>query len=186
MQTDKEKGGPSTKIAAGEAVRVNDENGDHLTKIEPNESVDVALQRLPRRFGTGALEDKNGVALLDSDIITAEKSPYVFIRLEERQEQPEDPHTRFRRLAESAAIVVTETVMKSAVFHFSSQMAIVNTPEQAADLYKRASRIPCSAAEIRLQEKNIAVANIFGGTDTAKSTILEAFESGRPCLLKIH
>lgn len=34
-------------------------------------------------------------------------------------------------------------------------------------------------------EKNISVASIFGETDTAKSIILEAFESGKPRLLKI-
>lgn len=75
--------------------------------------------------------------------------------------------------------------MKSVVFHFSSQMAVVNTAAQAADLYKRASRIPRSATEIMLQENDISVGSIFGGTDTSKSIILEAFEDGKPRLLKI-
>ena len=81
--------------------------------------------------------------------------------------------------------MVTDTVMKSVVFHFSSQMIVVNTPDQAADLYKRASRIPRSATEIMLKENNISVGGIFGGTDTSKSIILEAFEDGKPSLLKI-
>ncbi|KAL3912948.1 MAG: hypothetical protein SGILL_006687 [Bacillariaceae sp.] len=75
--------------------------------------------------------------------------------------------------------------MKSVVFHFASQMAVVNTADQAADLYKRASRIPRSATQIRLKEKNVSIAGIFGGTDTGKSIVLEAFENGKPCLLKI-
>lgn len=81
--------------------------------------------------------------------------------------------------------MVTDTVMKSVVFHFSSQMIVVNTPDQAADLYKRASRIPRSATEIMLQENNISVGGILGGTDTSKSIILEAFEDGEPRILKI-
>lgn len=101
------------------------------------------------------------------------------------RQQEQDQQTRFRRLAESAAINIKDAVMKSVLFHFASQLSVVNTPEQAADLYRRASRIPRSATEIKLQEENISVAEIFGGTDTAKSIILEAFESGRPCLLKI-
>ena len=101
------------------------------------------------------------------------------------KEQAQDHQTRFRLLAESAAINVKDAVMKSVLFHFASQMSVVNTPEQAADLYRRASRIPRSATEIKLREENVSVAEIFVGTDTAKSIILEAFESGRPCLLKI-
>jgi serine/threonine protein kinase len=103
----------------------------------------------------------------------------------QQYQQQEDPQTRFRRLAESAAIVVTDSVMKRVVFHFSSQMTVVNTADQAADLYKRASWIPRSTTEVRLREKNISVANIMGGTDTAKSIVLEAFDGGKPCLLKI-
>jgi serine/threonine protein kinase len=39
--------------------------------------------------------------------------------------------------------------------------------------------------QVALREKNISVGGIFGGSDTAKSIILDAFEDGRPCLLKI-
>ena len=99
--------------------------------------------------------------------------------------RPEDHKTRFRRLAESAAINVTDAVMKSVVFHFASQMTVVTTAQEAADLYKRASRIPGSATEIELQEENISIGEICPGTDTSKSIILEAFEDGNPCLLKL-
>ena len=102
-----------------------------------------------------------------------------------KQTDSEDPQTRFRRLAESAAIMVTDVVMKSVVRHFASEMTVVNTASQAAELYKRASRIPRSVTQIALREQNISVGEIFGGSDTAKSIILDAFEDGKPCLLKI-
>lgn len=62
-QSTKKKQRRLTKIAAGEAVQVNNENGYHLTKMAADETVEVALQRLLVRFGKGALlEDKNGMA----------------------------------------------------------------------------------------------------------------------------
>ena len=110
----------------------------------------------------------------------------LFNKLQEQQHQStEDYKTRFRRLAEEAAINVTDAMMKSILFHFSSQMTVVNTPSDAADLYRRASRIPRSATELCLREKNIAIASIFPGTDTTMSIILEAFEDGSPRLLKV-
>jgi len=102
-----------------------------------------------------------------------------------KQQDSEDPQTRFRRLAESAAIMVTDVVMKSVVRHFSSEMTVVNSASQAADLYRRASLVPRSVTQVKLREKNISVGEIFGGSDTSKSIILDAFEDGRPCLLKI-
>lgn len=125
---------------------------------------------------------------LDSLNISPPHRNVLFNKLQQQQQpqQPmEDYQTRFRRLAERAAINVTDAVMKSVLFHFASQMTVVNTPSEAADLYRRASRIPRSATEIDLREKNIAIADIFPGTDTTKSIILEAFEDGSPCLLKI-
>jgi hypothetical protein len=98
---------------------------------------------------------------------------------------PDDPQTRFRRLAERGSCKVTDVVMKSVLRHFASEMTVVNSADQAYDLYKRASLVPRSATQIVLKEKNISVGRIFGGTDTGKSIILEAFEDGKPCLLKI-
>jgi serine/threonine protein kinase len=100
-------------------------------------------------------------------------------------ELAEDPQTRFRRLAESAACKVTDVVMKSVVRHFAPEMTVVNSASQAYDLYKRASLVPRSATQIVLKVKNISVGEIFGGADNARSIILEAFEDGNPCLLKI-
>ena len=165
------------------SVPVNSEEGKLLAKVKVGDNKLQALQRLGQK--AGILADKDGIGLLDIDFITAEGAPYVFKLLQPQRREQEDPQARFRQLAESAAIMVTEAVMKSIVFHFSSQMAVVNTPDQAADLYKRASRIPRSATEIILREEGISVGNIFGGTDTAKSIILEAFDDGKPCLLKI-
>ena len=97
----------------------------------------------------------------------------------------EDFQARFRRLAEEAAISVTDCVMKSVSFHFASQMMVVNTPDDAAHIYRQASRIPRSATEIALREMNIDVGGICPGTYPSNAIILEAFKDGSPCLLKI-
>lgn len=104
-----------------------------------------------------------------------------------QQYSPEvvDFQARFRQLAEEAAISVTDCVMKSVSFHFASQMMVVNTPDDAADIYRRASHIPRSATEIALREMNIDVGEICPGTDPSKAIILEAFKDDSPCLLKI-
>ena len=78
---------------------MNDEKGEPLTKLVAGETINVALQRL-QRFGTGALEDKNGIALLDTDLITAEEAPYVF--KPRRQPQQETLSATVKREAEEA------------------------------------------------------------------------------------
>ena len=172
----------SISLLAGmsSSVQVNDERGLPLGKVKVGETKLKALERLSH-LGKGGLFDKDDVGLLDDDLINKEGAPYVF----KKSEALDSPKTRFRRLAESAAINVTEPVMKNLVLHFASQMTVVTTAQEAADLYKRASRIPGSATEIELQEENISVGEICAGTDTSKSIILEAFEDGSPCLLKI-
>lgn len=169
------------RITAMSVAQVVDAKGKHVTNMNVGITVSDALGRL--RY-SGFLETKDGIACGDTDIISVESAPYTFKQISQSHEQ-EDPQARFRRLAESAAINVTDVVMKSVIFHFSAQMTVVNTANQAADLYRRASRIPRSATEILLKEKSISVGNIFGGTDTGKSIILEAFENGMPRLLKI-
>lgn len=73
------------------AVQVNDKKGEHLTKIVVGETVHVALQRL-KHFGTGTLENAQGVALLDTELITAEDAPYVFFKkLQQQQQEPTVP-----------------------------------------------------------------------------------------------
>eukprot|EP00978_Attheya_sp_CCMP212_P031532 scaffold119495_cov48-Attheya_sp.AAC.3 len=46
--------------------------------------------------------------------------------------------------------------------HFASNVLLVNTPDQAKDLYYEAAMVPCSATQVVLQEQNgISVAEIF-------------------------
>ena len=63
------------------SVPVIREEGKLLTKIRVGDSKLQALQRLGQK--TGILEDNEGIALLDDDVITAEGAPYVFKRLEQ-------------------------------------------------------------------------------------------------------
>ena len=72
-------------------VQVNDPTGCKITNVKTNETVKQALRRL-RQFGT--LEDKDGIALLDEEIITAEAGPYVFklLIVEPQQQQQQQPN----------------------------------------------------------------------------------------------
>ena len=57
------------------AVQVNNVKGEPLTKVNSGLTVAEVLKRI-RYFGF--LEDKNGLALADDDLITADGAPYVF------------------------------------------------------------------------------------------------------------
>jgi len=100
-------------------------------------------------------------------------------------DQSEHPQARFRRLAESAAINVSEVVMKVVVKYFSSRMLSTNTPDQAADLYLEASKIPRSVTQGELAQQHISIGQLFPDTASSKTVILEAFDGGSPCLLKV-
>ena len=65
-------------------VQVNDENGKSLGKVIVGETVARALERIG---SPGILEDSNGIALLDTDLIKAEGAPYVFKAQQPQQQQ---------------------------------------------------------------------------------------------------
>lgn len=92
---------------------------------------------------------------------------------------------RFRQLVEEAAVNVKEPVMDVLLVHFSGSMQLVETSQQAAMLYSRAAKIPRSVTEVMLRNQNISVGEVFNATETTKSILLEVFEDGKPCLLKI-
>ena len=100
-------------------------------------------------------------------------------------DQSEHPQARFRGLAESAAIDVSEVVMKVVVKYFSSRMLSTNTPDQAADLYLEASKIPRSVTQGELAQQHISIGQLFPDAASSKTVILEAFDGGSPCLLKV-
>jgi hypothetical protein len=97
----------------------------------------------------------------------------------------DDPQTRFRRLPERAAINVTEAVMNKCSIYFC--LPNDGDSEHACSSCRRVpTGVPDPPlAQVALAEKNISVGDIFAGTDTTKSIILEAFEDGNPGLLKI-
>lgn len=71
------------------------------------------------------------------------------------------------------------------VMKFASSVALVDTPEQARDLYFKAELLPRSATQVILREKGIFVADIFRGSDPSKAVLLHAHENGIPRILKV-
>ena len=71
-------------IMSSSGTQVNDANGNRLTLIPSGETVARALERIR---SPGILEDSNGIALLDTDLITAEGAPYVFKAQQPQQQQ---------------------------------------------------------------------------------------------------
>jgi hypothetical protein len=69
--------------------------------------------------------------------------------------------------------------------HFASSAALVDTPEQARNLYFKATLLPRSATRLVLQQKGISVAEVFRGSDLSKSVLLHAHENGAPRIVKI-
>jgi serine/threonine protein kinase len=82
-------------------------------------------------------------------------------------------------------VTATEEVMAVILRHFASSVALVDTPEQASDLYFEAALLPRSATRIVLQQQGISVAEVFRGSDPSKAVLLYAHENGTPRILKI-
>jgi Protein kinase domain len=166
------------------AVQVNDAKG---TNVRAGDTKLRALERLG--VEAGILEDKDGIALVDTEIISAEREPYVFKRLQLQQEQMEQPRQttqdQFRNHFESAGVTATEEVMGMIIKHFASSATLANTPEQARDLYFEAALLLRSATRDVLQQQGITVAGVYRGSDPSKAVLLHACEKGVPRTLKI-
>ena len=91
----------------------------------------------------------------------------------------------FRSLLRECGIDIDEEVMKIIVKHFASRVALVDSAEEAKDLYLEAAMLPRSATKIALQEQDISVAELFRGSDPSKAILLHAHERGDPRILKI-
>ena len=72
------------------SVQVNDKDGEAVAKVRVGDSRAKALNRLIPMHGL--LVDKNGVGLLDDDLITADNAPYTFTPV---SQQPQ-PHGKLR------------------------------------------------------------------------------------------
>jgi hypothetical protein len=68
-----------------QVVQVNDAEGKNLTKVLVGDTKTKALERLGS--GRGRLENKDGVGLLDDEVITAEGGPYVFKETQQQHQQ---------------------------------------------------------------------------------------------------
>jgi Protein kinase domain len=64
-------------------------------------------------------------------------------------------------------------------------MLSTNTPEQAADLYAEASKIPRSVTQIELAQQHISIGQLFPDAASSKTVFLEVLDGGSPCLLKV-
>lgn len=71
-------------------------------------------------------------------------------------------------------------------FEFSSGMPSTNTPDQAADLYREASKIPRSVTQVELAQQHISIGQLFPDAASSKTAILEAFDGGSRCPLKVE
>ena len=91
----------------------------------------------------------------------------------------------FRNLLREYGIDIDEEVMKVIVKHFAASVALVDSAEEAKDLYLEAAMLPRSATRIALQEQDISVAELFRGSDPSKAILLHAHERGEPRILKI-
>jgi hypothetical protein len=96
-----------------------------------------------------------------------------------------DIQARFRELVEENAVRVDDGVMHNVLLHFSGPMHVMNTAQQALELYKRAAKIPRTATTIALKDKNISVGRLDNEADICKSILMDILQDGRPCLLKI-
>lgn len=110
----------------------------------------------------------------------------------EQQQQPPQPsgsvnyQDRFRGLLSRAGIsTIEEPLMNIVLKHFSSNLLVVNTPDQARNLYYEAALLPRSATQIALKEKGVSVADVFRGSEPSKAVLLHANERGNPRILKI-
>ena len=102
------------------------------------------------------------------------------------QQDGGDSQTQFRDLLKRAGISpVNEVLMNVVLKHFAANALMVNTPDQAKDLYYEASMLPRSATQIVLQKHGISVADVFRGSDPSKAVLLHAHERGNPRILKI-
>lgn len=86
------------------SVSVNSEEGKLLVKVKIGDTKLQALQRLGQN--AGILADKDGVGLLDNDLITAEGAPYVL------KQQQQQPHLSLAAAADSSSpkIIANETL----------------------------------------------------------------------------
>lgn len=75
--------------------------------------------------------------------------------------------------------------MRVILKHFASSVALVDSPQQARDLYYEAALLPRSATKLVLEESGISVAEVFSGSDPSKAVLLHAHEHGAPRILKI-
>lgn len=110
--------------------------------------------------------------------------------LKHRLSQKEPPsqwttQAQFRQLLQERHVTPSEGVMAVIVKHFASTAALVDSPEQACDLYFEAALLPRSATESVLQEKGISVAGIFRGSDPSRAVLLQAHENGVPRIIKV-
>lgn len=93
--------------------------------------------------------------------------------------------TQFRKHLETSGVAASEEVMRIILRNFASSAALIDTPEQARDLYFEAALLPRSATRIVLQQQGISVAEVFRGSDPSKAVLLHAHRNGAPHILKI-
>jgi hypothetical protein len=75
--------------------------------------------------------------------------------------------------------------MKVVIKHFASSVHLVDSAEQAKEIYFEAAMLPRSATKIALEQQDISVADLFRGSDPSKAILLQAHEHGEPRFLKI-
>jgi hypothetical protein len=91
---------------------------------------------------------------------------------------------QFRQLLQKCNVTPSESVMAVILKQFASSAALVDSPEQACDLYYETALLPRSATKIVLGKKGISVADVFRGSDPSKAVLLHAHD-GAPRFLKI-
>jgi len=91
---------------------------------------------------------------------------------------------QFRNLLAKCDVKPSEAVMMVLMKNYASSVSLVDTPEQARNLYSEATLLPRSATQIVLQNKGVSVADIFRPSDASKAVLLHAYENGSPRILK--
>ena len=147
----------------------------------------TTIEDLFRVIGDGTLR-KDGVLKANPRVLLT-PGEYVFVPSKE----PAPPHrhpgdsalAKFRNLLQQCNVMPSEAVIMVLVKQFASSVGLVDTPEQARDLYFEAALLPRSATRVVLGEKGISVADIFRGSDPSKAILLHAHENGAPRILKV-
>jgi serine/threonine protein kinase len=162
-------------MAPTKRIVVKDVGG---VKLSSNEG----LQKLLENKNVESLIDDEGDMVLDFESLedggNYTLGPLVTL-------QGEDKQARFRRYLEEAGVTVNEEVMKIVVKYFSSSAVLVNSAEQAKDVFFEAAMLPRSSTKNALNQQGISVAGLYQGSDPSKAILLYANERGIPRILKI-